>query len=66
MNTENKKNIEVIEIQPEIPVKAAPITLLEPEMPNLTTVEVIDPITYEQKDDYNEAMNSLVAKYSKK
>jgi hypothetical protein len=66
MITENKKDIIVLEIQPEIPVKVTPIKLLEPEIPDLKPVEVIEPITYVQKDDYNEAMNSLVAKYSKK
>lgn len=46
-------------------VKLAPLPDVALEMPDITPVEGIGPITDVQPDDYNLAMNNLVAKYKK-
>ena len=65
MIPENETYIAPPEIPLELPEKVAVLPTVQPEIPDMTHVKVIRPITDAKPDDYNEAINSLVAKYKK-
>ena len=46
--------------------QVAALPTVETEIPDMTSAEVIHQITDLKLDDYNEAVNNLVAKYTKK
>jgi hypothetical protein len=50
----------------EIPVKLPVLPNPTADIPVITPGEVIEPITNIEPDDYSDAINDLVAKYTKK
>ena len=66
MILENETYIADSGIPIELPDNVPPLPTVEPEIPDMTPPEVIRPITDLKPDDYNKAIRSLVAKYTKK
>ena len=66
MIPENETPTAPPEIPPELPEKVVPLPNIQPEIPDLTPAEVNRPITDTNPEDYNDAVNNLVAKYTNK
>lgn len=66
MIPENESDTETSEIPLEFPEKVKALPIVEPEIPDTTPGEVIPPITDVKTDGYNESVNNLIAKYTKK
>ena len=66
MIPENKSNTETSEIPLEFSEKVKALPIFEPEITDTTPGEVIPPITDVKPDGYNESVNNLIAKYTKK
>ncbi|MEO7048835.1 MAG: hypothetical protein ABI091_26270 [Ferruginibacter sp.] len=55
----------VTENPKELPAELPVLPDVIPDIPVITPAEVIEPLTDIKPDDYSEAMNNLVAKYTK-